>query len=217
MDSGLTRVPGGTLPKYPTGSEGSISLDSMGNVINCDWIQHRINSGYGFNFANITPDTTITGTVNYAATTPCILLSIPTGYTMVPFYINISIEDSAGTDNHILVGCDASDLYSSGGSTAGSALNCLRTSGGGTSAATGYNGKTAIVMTDPTATERSLFHWCNAFADANTEPPRVVTWQPQYPPVLIGPSTLYVYVYSASTAMEFEYSVQWVEFLSTSF
>jgi len=216
MEGGTTLVRGVTLPKYPNDSDGSISLDSMGNLIDCDWIQARINAGYGFNFANITPDTTITGSTSYAATDPAILVQIASGTTMVPFYVNIALEDSAGVDNYVVIGCDTAALYASGGGTAGSALNSLRTTGGGTSAATGYNGKTAIVMTDPGATERTLYNWVNQFADVATDPPRVIVWEPKYPPVLIGPATLYVYVYGG-TAPEFQYSVQWIEIPTANF
>lgn len=216
MDDKLTRVQGVTLPKHPNDSDGAIAIDSMGNIITCDWIQARINAGYGYNFANLTPDTLCTGATSYVATTPAIILVIPTGTVMVPFYLNIALEDSAGTDNHITVGCDTADLYTSGG-IAGSALNSLRTTGGGTSAvSTAKNGDTAIVMVDPGAGERTLDDWVNAFADAVTEPPRVYIWEPERPPALIGPATFYAYIYG-STAPEYQYVVQWVEIPTANF
>lgn len=198
---------------FPDGVGGEIRTNRRGELVVNNWKVQAALDGRVFNFANLTPATLITGTVAYAATTPNIIMVVPTGTTMIPIRANFSIVDSAGTDNTIIIGCDTADLYTSGG-IAGSALNNLRTNDPNTSAlTTAKNGDTAIVMVDPAASERLLYNWANAFAD--TVGGRVVVWEPEVPPVLIGPATFFAYVYSTGTAMEYEYSIQWIEIPST--
>ncbi len=218
MGSGYieSKVGEGSLPAYASDSAGALALNRMGHVVGIDWVQQMVNVGRGFNFTNITPDTLIQSSTSYAATDPSIIMVCPTGTTMIPFRVDISIEDAAGTDNHIIIGFDTADLFTSGG-TAGSALNNLRTDSPYTSQlSTAKNGHSAITMVDPTATERIVFHYISAFADATTSPPMEPTWEPKYCPVLVGPATLFVYMY-ASTAQMYEYNVQWIEIPTTNF
>lgn len=207
-----TEVSTSTLPVWRDESRGRITVDRMGDMIGMDWRQRIVNMGRGYNFANITPDTLITGSSSYVATDPALLIVVPTGHTMVPISVCVDMENMAGTDNHVTIGFDTSDLYSSGG-LAGSMINNLRTDDAFPSPVVkAYNGSTAIVMTDPAAGERIIYHWCDAFADADTKSAPSIVWEPKYSPVLVGPASFFVYVYAATTSPDFQYSVQWVEF-----
>jgi hypothetical protein len=165
-----------------------------------------------FNLALATPDTTMTGEESYDATHPSILIDIPNGVTFIPVHVDICYEDAGGADNYIIIGCDDVNLYSSGGTgTKVSSCNNLRTDNPHSSAVTAaYTGDNQMTITDPGASERTLFSYVNAFKDAATSPPMQVVWEPKSPPVLVGPASFYAYCYGAS-GPEFSFSIQWVE------
>ena len=217
--SGLveSEVREGALAEYDSDALGRVSLNRMGHKVGNDWVQDLVNQGRGFNFAQITPDTLLTASTSYAATDPSIILVIPQGTVMIPFYCQVSFEDADGVDNHVIIGYDTGDLFVSGG-IAGSALNNLRADSPYTSVMkTAKNGDTAIVMTDPGAGERIVFHYTDAFPDVDTSPAGVIPWEPKRVPVLVGPATLFVHIYAGGTAQEYQYQVKWVEIPAFSF
>lgn len=195
---------------HPDGTAGAIRLNRRGEIVTNDFIQQAILDGRGFNFANIAPDTLITGSTSYTNSDPCLLVTIAEDTTMIPFYLHIGIEDAGSTDNHITIGFDTADLYVSGGGTAGSTVNNLRSDAPVTSLTTyAKNGATAIVITDPGAGERIIYHHINPFQD-EADKLYEINWEPRVCPVLVGPASFFVYVYGAS-APTFEYSLQWIE------
>ena len=193
-------------------TEGQMWLGRDGSLVAMDWFTAMSMEGRVFNVALNAPDTTMTGETAYDATHPSILIDIPDGVTFIPVHLDICYEDAAGTDNYIIVGADDVALYSSGGTgTKVSTCNNIRTDNPHASAVTAvYTGDNQLTITDPGATERILFSYVNAFADATTSPPIQVIWEPKSPPVLVGPASFFVYCYG-STAPEFSFSVQWVE------
>jgi hypothetical protein len=200
------------LRESADGADGKVWLGRDGALVIKDWYTAMAEEGRVFNIALATPDTTMTGDVGYVVTSPGIAAVVPEGTVMIPVHLDVCFEDAAGTDNYIIVGCDEGDLGLSGG-TAVSACNNLRTDNPHASAISTKLAcdTAAIAMTDPGASERTLFTYVNAFADATTSPPIQVVWEPRTPPVLVGPSTFYVYIYATSTAPEFSFSLQWVE------
>jgi len=207
-----TRVRELTYSNFEEDEGGEIRINKRGELIVTDWKEQAALDGRCFNFANLTPDTLITGTVDYAAATPEIIIVVPVGTTILPYYVCITHEDQAGTLNNIKVGFDTGNLYTSGG-TVGSAINNLRTDDPFKSAiTTAKNGHVAIVMVDPTASERFMFHWVDPFVHADDRGGHyIIEWKPRVSPVLVGPATFYVYDYSATTGAAYEYVVQWVE------
>lgn len=207
-----TQVHSATLPAYKRYTPGKITLNRMGYPSLVDWKQALINDGRGYALAVATPDELETASVNYAATDPFILLVVPRGTTMVPLSATITSEDAVGTDNWVSVGFDTADLYTSGGRSDVHTFNLRTDDAHGSTIVKAYSGDTAIVMVDPGASERMVFHHCDAFLNAVTLPPKVVRWEPKRKPVLVGPATFFVYVYSVGTPMAVQYVVQWVEF-----
>ena len=209
-----TQVHSATLPAYKRYTPGKITLNRMGSPITMDWRQALINDGRGYMLANASPDGVISGSTSYAATDPAFIAVVPTGHTMIPTSFLVVSEDATGTDNWVSVGFDTADLYTSGGDTVLTTRNLKTDDAFGSTVCKCYTGGTAIVMVDPGASERLIFHHVNAFADAVTEPPRIVLWEPRYCPVLVGPATFFAYIYAATTAPDFQVTFQWVEFES---
>jgi hypothetical protein len=190
-------------------SEGEMWLGRDGSVVGMDWFTAMALEGRVFNAALATPDTTMTGETAYDPTHPSIVIDVPEGVAFMPVHVDICYED-AYTDSYIVLGAEDIATYSAGG-TAISACNNLRTDSPHSSAVTSkYAGDSQITATDPGPSERTLFSYVNAFADATTSPPMQVVWEPKTPPVLVGPASFYAYCYG-NTGPEFSFSVQWVE------
>ena len=206
-----TQVNQEKLPAYLEGRSKPFRLNKRGELVVSDWLQQAALDGYCFNVAEATPDTLLTGDVGYVATRVGFLLSVPSGVTVFPYWVNVAIEDSAGTDNYIIIGCDDSILYASGGTTACSTINNVRTDNPRASVCTAYNSDNELIITDPGASERILFTWHNAFADVATDDPRVIVWEPLLIPKLVGPASFFFYSSATGTAQEFNFSVQWAE------
>jgi len=132
---------------------------------------------------------------------------------MIPTCVTIAIENAAGTDNWVSIGFDTADLYTSGGDTVLTTRNLRTDAAFGSTAIKACSGVTAIVMLDPAAGERMFFHWVDAFAATPGHDCGFVKWEPRYCPVLVGPATLFAYVYGSS-APDIQFTAQWVEFES---
>jgi len=187
-----------------------------GSVITMPWLLAMAMEGRVFNCSLASTATKMTGAVDYGATHPGICMVIPTGSTMIPVHLDVHCQDAAGTDTSIVVMVDSGDLYASGG-TAVAAVTNLRTDSPYASVVTKkYASDSAITITDPGIGETILYTYENAFADATTSPPMILDWNPMPPPVLVGPATFLVYTYATTTAVEFGFSIQWVELPSNS-
>jgi len=210
MASSDTLVKQDSYEAAKDGTGGLIRLNRRGELVSSDMMQQAALDGRCFNISLATPDTTATSSTSYAATDPAIIFTVPTGTTVIPYNATFSIEDAAGTDNYIIIGCDTADLYTSGGRAASTANN-LRTDDPHTSNIGDiYEGDTAIVMVDPGAGERILWSWCDPFVDAAGAHEQAIVWQPRVAPVLVGPATFFVYIYG-STAPEFTFHIQYAE------
>ena len=207
-----TRVRELTYPSFTEGDGGEIRQNKRGELIVIDWKEQAAIDGRCFNWSHLTPDTLITGTINYTATVPGLQVVVPVGTTILPYYTCITVEDAADTDYHIKIGFDTGNLYTSGGLD-GSAINNLRTdSPFQTAIKTAKNGDSAITGVDPGASERFLFHWVDQFAMADDRGGHyIIEWKPRVCPVLVGPATFYAWVYGATSAQEYQYVVQWIE------
>lgn len=192
-------------------ASGKAWFSRDGAVVIKDWYTAMAEEGRVFNIALAVPDTIMVGDVDYVNTSPAIAVVVPEGTVMMPVHFDICFEEAAGTDNYIIIGCDEGDLGVSGGAAV-SACNNLRTDNPiASTITTKLASSAAIAMTDPGASERTLFTYVNAFADGTGSPPIQVVWEPKAPPVLVGAATFYVYAYAATTAPKFSFSLQWVE------
>ena len=192
-------------------STGRVWAMRDGALVSMPWLTAMAMEGRVFNTSHASPDTKMTAAVDYDATHPSICIVVPAGAVMIPVSLNLHCEDMAATDNHVTIVTDAGNLYASGG-TACAAVTNLRTDAPYASSCTNvYASDAAITATDPAVGETNLFTFFDAFADATTSPPVNVNWVPKAPPVLVGPATFLVYVYSATTAAEFGFAFQWVE------
>ncbi len=209
-----TEVHSASLPAYRRGTPGKITLNRMGNPGRIDWKEALGNDGRGYMLTDASPDDVTSGSINYTATDPAFLAVIPQGHTMLPTSMVVSFENALGTDNWVSLGFDTGDLYTSGGDAVLTAKNLRTDDAFGSTVLKAYSGGTAIVMADPGASERMIYHWVNAFADTNDMPPNVVEWAPKHSPVLVGPATFFAYIYAATTAPDVKFTFQWVEFES---
>ena len=207
-----TRVRELTYSAFEEGDGGEIRQNKRGELIVVDWKEQAAIDGRCFNWSHLTPDTLITGTINYTATVPGLMVIVPVGTTILPYYVCITAEDATGTDNWVKVGFDDGSLINTGGLD-GSTINNLRTDSPFTTAIkTAKNSGSAITMVDPADSERFLFHWIDAFAMADDRGGHyVIEWKPRVSPVLVGPATFYAYIYAGTSGQDYQYVVQWIE------
>ena len=111
-----TQVNQSKYPSYGEGTQKPFRLNQRGEPVVNDWLQQAVIDGYGYCFQNATPDTTIASSETaYSATAPALYLGVPKGTTAYPFWVNVSFEDTGGTDNHCIIVMDTAELFSSGG------------------------------------------------------------------------------------------------------
>ena len=200
-----------SYPAYEEDEGGKIRQNKRGELIVSDWKVQAALDGYAYNWAMLTPDTLLTGTVDYTNTIPGIAIEVPVGTTMLPVYFGLTTEDAIGTDNWLHIGFDPADVFASGGLD-GSAINNMKTDGPKSRITVAKNGDSAITASDPGTDERFVFCHVDPFALADDRGEHYIQeWKPRVSPVLVGPATFFAYIYSATTAKEYQYTMQWIE------
>ena len=196
--------------------DAPIRINKIGSPVTKSSLDQSVTDGRAFNIAMATPDTLLTGTVGYAATTPGIIFTVPDEVTVLVHEVQVTAEDMGGTNNYVTIGYAPGDLYVSGG-IASSTANCLNSSVG-TKSMVGdvLNGDTAIVMRDPAGKGRIVYNKCWPFLDVNTSEPKIARYKPRTSPVLVGPATFFVYIYNtAGTACEYQFNLRYTEYATS--
>jgi len=211
-----TKVATKSIDVYDEAQKGApIRINKIGSPITKSSKDQSVTDGRTFNIQQATPDTLLTGTIAYAATTPGIIFTVPDGVTVLVHEVQVTAEDMAGTDNYVTVGYAPGDLYVSGG-LASSVANCLNSSVGKPSMIGDVlNGDTAIVMLDPAEKERIVYNKCWPFADVNTSEPRIALYKPPVPLPLVGKATFFVYIYGTGTACEYQFNLRYTEYATS--
>ncbi|HHT9130885.1 MAG TPA: hypothetical protein ACFYED_00160 [Candidatus Tripitaka californicus] len=143
---------------------------------------------------------------------PGILVQVPTGTTIVLLEMMFAHEGTGTVgDWMIRASLDGKLRYSSGGGA--NTIYNLRKDKPRASLCSAYNGGTQIVAN--ANTDDDTF-WV-AGIDDSVQALNAVRWSAleHVPPVLVGPSSLLVFVKVSNVDEEVNYSVKWAEFLTT--
>lgn len=136
----------------------------------------------------------------YDADQPELVLDVADGFTMIPVNFQFHIEDSAGTDNEILIHTSKGTLIGAGTSTALTALNANTgySAAAGVTAYGAYTGNGTV----PT-TPAEIFRWGYAFADTTVGPVKVINWnwRDQAPVIVKGAGAIACYLSATTTQM----------------
>lgn len=216
--------PSVTLPDFnPSGAgDGPVAVSKRGETLAVPWYQEWVNKGRVYQAGNPTVGTAValTGT-GYVATTPAFLLTVPAGTVVIPLHIRLFQGGTvAGGVITVIVAADTINRYSSGG-TAITPVNMKI--GGSGAATTGVGARASVCSFYTGATAAAVTTHIQLAAaiithDVGTTPFTMQTrfeWAPiangEPAPQLVGPASLLVHSFAATTAPSWHYSFKWIE------
>lgn len=171
--------------------DGTLSVADFFTVCTIEGVMCHADVG-----ASTTPITFKTG---FTAAQPELAIDVDDGYTIIPACVQVHLEDSAGTDNEIVMQASKGTKITAGTSTAITPRN----------ANTGYSAPTGVSVFSaysgngvaPT-TPAELWRTGYAFADTTVGPHKVYQWNPWLyaSAVVKGPGALALYVGATTTA-----------------
>lgn len=144
---------------------------------------------------------------------PQAVLRVPSGVVIVPVKVEVTLEDSAGTDNEVIFGTAQNDIGNGTSSDATLGPRSLHTANGRTSSCVG---KQLYTANSSALTNKVEFaRWTYAFADAGTDPIKKFEWslmQSAVVPVLKGAASLIIWIAAATTAPQGYAMMAYAEF-----
>lgn len=208
MANGLT-VGSTTRGTLGSSAAAALSLDLKGNVISRALIDQWKLEGRVY-IANRGNETT---PISFAKTAfdedqPALVLRVPGGIVAVPLHLEVTLEDSAGTDNEIIWGAAENDI-GNGTSTDVSTKYNLRLKGPapGSIVRREYTGNSSA-LTNKLEFYRAVY----PFADATTDPLKRFVVEPVAMPILVGEASLILWVAGVTTAPSGFATIVWAEF-----
>lgn len=183
--------------------DGSMSIVDLATVMAVEGYCYTANIG--------TLTTPIAGHVGIDDDQPEAVVDVPTGKTIIPVYISVYLEDSAGTDNEIVYATSRANV-GAGTSTAGTALN-MATDNPNNSSCSVYRSYTGNGVA--TSSKVEFYRGGYPFADATTDPQKRFEWSLKThanSPVIVGLSALVLYWAATTTAPSGFATITWMEF-----
>lgn len=173
-----------------------------------DWATARSMEGrvFGANMGSLTTPLTF---LVYGANRPDAWLRVPDATAIIPLYVNVALEDAAGTDTEIFIIVAANDIGNGTSTAATAGPVSWRTDAPVTSAVTARHLATADTTAATTPIE--VFRTTYGSAEGTGNDARNVLWAPRVPPVLMGPASLIVYVAATTTQATGFVQFAWVE------
>lgn len=178
-----------------------------------DYVLNLLLQGRIFVASDADENDRVTGQTSFAATTPTLLLNVPSGTTAIPLLINLGQAGTvAGGDISVVLSYDSVNRYSSGGTS--ESIRALRTDQPVTPACTVYSNPTAAAATN--ARVLLSLGEVPAVAGAGTATRsdsyiNLAAARDFIPPLLVGPAAFLVFSYAAATGPTWEWSVAWCE------
>lgn len=184
-----------------------------GSLSVADFILTHALEGRLFAFNLGTATTPVTFRAGLTVLQPEIVVDVPSGTTIIPVSIDCYLEDSAGTDTEI-VASTSTALRGAGTSTAGTSEAMATDQLIATACSVYYT-----YSANATATSNLVDFWRAgyAFADATGNPAKKFRWSiyEDVPPILVGVSSLSIYIAATGTAPAGFCCVKWIELAST--
>ncbi len=205
---------------HSDGEQGMVRLNRRGELVVPDYYQQLVADGRVYILSNVareTPAAMGTDSATFDDTDPALLVDVPEGATMIPLEI---ILNSAGTAGggviRVLITLSDTIRYTSGGIAI--PKQNMRFDEPKTSSCAAYEGTTAIVAAGNT--DDITLHAAYVDPDVATAPygtPTRVHWSARQfiAPELIGPASLVIYTYAASTQPSWFFSIKYAEFDTT--
>ena len=203
-----------TRNSYAVGGEGTdpgVRLSRQGSVVVVDQYDQWIQEGRVFCSSDADGDDTVAAIATWVATTPQLLIDIPSGTTVKPLWVTANnLGTTDGTTGAYIIMYDGVDRYNTSGTA--EAITNMRADDNIGSAVAVYSTPTANGAT----AARTLFlqsYETNSGAQAALGAPDNLNWTARnhFSPLLVGPSGFMVWFEGDATS-PFAWSLGWAEF-----
>jgi len=199
------------------GAAGRIRLNRRGELVTVDLYDQLVSDGRVFIGSNVARETAAamgTASATFDDTDPALLLDVPTGTTAIPLEIIMNQAGTvAGGNTMVLITLSDKLRYTSGGVAI--PRQNMRFDEPRTSNCPFYEGTTDIVAIantdDITLWGNMLVHDVDGLYGSN------VDWSARkfLAPRLVGPASMVIYAYAASTQPSYLFSIKWAELDTT--
>lgn len=166
---------------------------------------------FGCNFGK---DTT---PINWAKTAydedqPQAVLRVPSGIVVIPLFVGVTLEDSAGTDTEIILGFCQNDIGN--GTSNAATIGPVQFHGANSRTSSAVPRQEYTANSSALTNKVELLRRVYPFADATTDPFKEFLWSYLTHPVpdLKGPSSLILWIAGAVTAPQGFAQMVWSEF-----
>lgn len=207
-----------TLPNLVPGADGPADLSHRGEQLVIPWYQQWVHNGKVFLASNAAKQTALaSGGTSYSDTAPAFLLDVPAGTTLIPLHIRLRQGGTvAGGVITVLVTADVIVRYSSGGTAITPRNMKISTASQPSSACSLYGSTTSLVAaavnTHITLAGAILTH---DVATAPNSPQNNFDYSPiangEPAPHLVGPASLLIYTFGATTQPSWFFAFKWIE------
>jgi len=201
------------------GGAASVRLNPRGELVTADIWQQFVFDGRVFSTSNVARETAAamgTASATFADTDPALLLDVPLGTTAIPLEIQLNQGGTvAGAMIAVLITLDDKVRYSSGGVEV--TPQNLRYDEPNTSSCSFYEGTTDIVSA--AATDDVTLFSKFLIQDIDAPMGSQIFWSARehVAPALVGPASLVIYAYAATTQPSFWWNVTWAELPTADF
>jgi hypothetical protein len=181
----------------------------LGASLGADLIWQLIGEGKGYVAGDADANDTVTGQTSFATTTPTFLVSVQSGWTCIPLWVDLSQTGGvAGGDIELVIEIDNANRYSSGG-TEETRFN-LRTD-----KANSTDSDDIAVYSGATATNAFGQRVFSADIAADVSPAEGILpgplWVPSVPYMLVGPASLLVFTSAGTTGPTWLWSIGYLQ------
>ena len=210
----MTRMQGYVQQSSPgaasEGSEVGLKLSKAGALVVIDFYTQMVMEGRGFQVRMGTISVPTIGDVALTDTAAEASVDAQTGWTILPCYLNASINLGTGTDQEFALKSVAI-VAAAAGATAFAPLNLYI---GGPSAATTARaaaaGGVTVTAELATTTRRHWSHGSPVAVGAGNEP-TVLKYEPLRPPPIKGPAQFYFQAASTDAGPSYYMNLDWIE------
>lgn len=209
----IARANAGGVQRAGAGGYIGASATRDGAGFTADWLHALAAEGRIFVASDADQNDLVLGQTSFVNTTPTFLLNVPDGSVAIPLYVSLTEAGSvAGDYIDVLFEIDNIAAYASAG-TAETVLSA-RTDHPTANLCTLYSNPTATagygVLVDSFRLAEDVDP---ASADAGL--PFGLKWKPPYPMYLVGPASLKIFTFAASTGPSWAWSIAWAELPET--
>jgi len=201
-------------PANADGTTPSYRLNRRGEIVVPDFFTQLALDGHIFCSSDADGDDAVASIAAFSATTPQLLLSVPSGTTALPLWLDVNNQGADnGATGTITIMYDRIDRYSTSGTS--ETVSAYRTDRAVSATCLVRSTATAAAATEARTIFTAQYETSDGTAVINAAS---VHWSARthFSPALVGPASLIVWFDSNSGTPGFAWSMGWAEFVTGS-